>query len=54
MKLFSIVMTSAFVLAGAVWLIGIRNFDFEVEDLVPHGSLFPFGVDSVLRVGIFA
>ena len=47
-------MTSAFVLAGAVWLIGIRNFDFEVEDLVPHGSLCPFDVDSFLRVGIFA
>ena len=53
MKLFSIVMTSAFVLAGAVWLIGIRNFDFKVEDLVPHGPLCPFGVDSFLRVGIF-
>jgi len=52
MKLFSIVMTSAFVLAGAVWLMGIRDFDFKVEDLVPHGSLCPFGVDPFLRVGI--
>ena len=38
-------MASALVFVGTVWLVGVRNFNFEVDDLVHHGLLFPFGVE---------
>ena len=38
-------MASAPVSVGTVRLVGVRNFDPEVDDLVPHGLSFPFGVD---------
>ena len=47
-------MASALVFVGTVWLVGVRNFNFEVDHLVPHGLLFPFGVDSLHGVGVFA
>ena len=47
-------MASALVFVGTVWLVGVRNFNFEVDGLVPLGLLFPFGVDSLHGVGVFA
>ena len=42
----------ALVSVGAVWLMGVGNVDFDVDNLVLHCSLLPFGINSFSWVGV--
>ena len=47
-----LVLAFALVSVGAMWLMGVGDVDFDVDSLVFHRSLLPFGINSFSWVGV--